>query len=121
MRKTTLLGLGAMLLIIISLFLPILSVGGMSMGLSDGIPRGKEIMYFLIVLAALMGIFAFLANKKHLASIGTFIFAGILAAISLKWFNDASTLGASFGTGLILYVVGSLLGVISAVLGFMKK
>ncbi len=121
MRKTTLLGLGAMVLIIISLFLPMLSVLGMSMSLSNGIPRGNEIMYFLVALAALMGLFAFLANKKHLASIGTLIFAGLLAAISLKWFSDASTLGASYGIGLILYVVGSLLGLISAILGFMKK
>lgn len=122
MRKTTLVGLGATLIVIIAIFLPMVSVGGMGVGLFDAGDRGgKEIAYIIISLAVLMGAFSFLANKKHLASIGTLIFSLLLALISLKWFNDATTLGASYGIGLILYVLGSVLGLIGAVLGFMKK
>lgn len=122
MRKNTMLGLGAALLVIVSTFLPMLSIGGIGAGLFDaGDRQGKEIAYVIIVLAILMAGFSFLANKKHLASIGTFIFAGLLTVISIKWFNDADKLGADFGSGLILYLFGSVLGVISSILGFMKK
>lgn len=115
-------GLAATAIVVISVFLPMLSVGGVGVGLFDGGDRqGKEIAYVIIVLALIMGAFSFLANKKHLASIGTFIFAGLLSALSIKWFNDAGSLGASFGTGMIMYLVGSVLGLVSSVMGFMKK
>lgn len=78
-------------------------------------------MYIIIGLALAMGLFAFLANKKHLASIGTLIFALLLSLISLKWFNDATNLGASYGMGLILYLLASFAGIVASVLGFMKK
>ncbi len=116
------LGLGSTALIIISVFLPMLSLAGISVGLFDAGDRtGKEVGILIIVLACLMGLFSFLANKKHLFSIGTFIFSALLVLISMKWFNDASSSGASYGSGLILYVLGSVLGLVSSVLGFMKK
>lgn len=122
MRKNTMLGLGAMALIIVSVFLPMLSLGGISVGLFDGGDRtGKEVGILIIVLACLMGLFSFLANRKHLFSIGTFIFAALLALISMKWFNDAADSGASFGAGLIMYLIGSGLGIVSSIMGFMKK
>ncbi len=121
MRKTTLLGLGAVLLIIISIFLPILSIGGISAGLFDAGQRGKEIAYVILVFVALMGLFAFLANKKHLASIGTLIFAGVLGAIAMVFFNETKAQGGDIGMGVILMLVGTVLGLVSAFLGFMKK
>jgi hypothetical protein len=41
----------------------------------------------------------------------------------MKWFNDMSEGGAmfSYGLGLILFLIGSSLGAISSILGFMKK
>ncbi len=115
-------GLGAALLVIVSTFLPMLSIGGIGAGLFDaGDERGKEIAYMIIVLALLMAGFSFLANKKHLASIGTFIFASLLTLISFKWFSDATEFNADYGSGLILYLLGSISGVISSILGFMKK
>lgn len=116
------LGLGATVLIIISIFLPMISVGGYGVGLFDTNDRqGATIAYIIIGLALAMGLFAFLANKKHLASIGTLIFALLLSLISLKWFNDATNLGASYGMGLILYLLASFAGIVASVLGFMKK
>ncbi len=70
-----------------------------------------------------MGLFSFLANKKHLFSIGTLLFSALLMLISMKWFRDLREGGelVSMGTGLILFLAGSGLGVISSFLGFMKK
>jgi hypothetical protein len=70
-----------------------------------------------------MGLFSFLSNKKHLFSIGTLLFSGLLLLISLKWFRDMkeSKELLTMGTGLILFLSGSALGFVSSILGFMKK
>jgi hypothetical protein len=121
MRKTTLLGLGAVLLIIISIFLPIVKTAVKSGLLFDGSREGKELGYVILVIVAIMGLFAFLANKRHLASIGTLIFAGLLCAIGGVFYSVINEEGGTMGMGLVLFLVGSILGIVSAVLGFMKK
>ncbi len=128
-------GLGAALLVIVSTFFPMISGNDLAEELSSLWNSTENEMYFeiakenqtrgiiILVLAGLMGLFSFLSNKKHLFSIGTLIMSGLLMLISLRWSSDigdsAGTL--KFGMGLILFLVGSGLGLVSSILGFMKK
>ena len=127
MRKNTMIGLGAMVLVIVSTMFPMISgnemVEKMSSLWTAGDDSSSTVAIIILVLAVLMGLFSFLANKKHLASIGTLIFSGLLLLISMKWFRDMGEGGGmfSYGLGLILFLIGSSLGAISSILGFMKK
>lgn len=127
MRKNTMIGLGAMALVIISTMFPMISgnemVEKMSSLWSAGDESSSTVAIIILVLALLMGLFSFLSNKKHLFSIGTLIFSGLLLLISMKWFRDMREGGElfSYGMGLILFLIGSSLGAISSILGFMKK
>ena len=131
-------GLGAMVIVIASTFMPMLSANSELSGLMKGLGEelqnqsslwkatddsSSTVAILIIVLASLMGLFSFLANKKHLFSIGTLLFSALLMLISYKWFRDLNEYKeiASMGTGLILFLAGSGLGVISSFLGFMKK
>ncbi len=131
-------GLGAMAIVIASTFMPMLDVnakmlegfGGLLEKLQNETSLWKAekegsatVGIIIIVLAALMGLFSFLANKKHLFSIGTLLFSALLMLISMKWFRDIkeSKELLTMGTGLILFLAGSGLGIISSFLGFMKK
>lgn len=123
-------GLGAMVIVIASTFMPMLSINLKMEGLENQFSLWKAdddssstVAILIIILAALMGLFSFLANKKHLFSIGTLLFSALLMLISMKWFRDLREGGelVSMGTGLILFLAGSGLGVISSFLGFMKK
>ena len=76
----------------------------------------------VIGISVISGLFSFLANKKHLASIGTLLFSGILVLIASAWITLMSEEpGATYGMGLILYIAGTALIFISSILGFMKK
>jgi len=116
-------GLVAMLLVIISTFLPLIKYMDMdSPSVWGAGENGQVVGIVVLVLAGLMGLFSFLANKKHIASVGTLIMSGILILIAMLWVGKTNeTEGASMGMGLILILVGSLLGLISSILGFMKK
>lgn len=131
-------GLGAMVIIIASTFMPMLDVNAKMLEGFEGLLEklqnetslwksekegSSTVGIIIIVLASLMGLFSFLANKKHLFSIGTLLFSALLMLISMKWFRDIkeSKELLTMGTGLILFLAGSGLGVISSFLGFMKK
>lgn len=123
-------GLGAMVIVIASTFMPMLSINLKMEGLENQFSLWKAdddasstVGTLIIILAVLMGLFSFLANKKHLFSIGTLLFSALLMLISMKWFRDLREGGelVSMGTGLILFLAGSGLGIISSFLGFMKK
>ncbi len=130
MRKNTMLGLGAALLVIVSTFLPMISLNAPMAGMEDLGSLWKSpdedsqtVAKMIIVLAGLMGLCSFLANKKHLFSIGTLLMSALLMLISMKWFRDINESAGIFklGMGLILFLVGSGLGLVSSILGFMKK
>jgi len=120
MRKNTMLGLGAALLVIISTFLTLITVAGVSATVWT-LREDTTVGIVLLVIAGLMGVFSLLANKKNLASIGTLIMSAILVCIAMIWAGDAKEQGATMGIGLILLIVGSVLGFISSIMGFMKK
>ncbi|MFM7731646.1 MAG: hypothetical protein ACKO6L_11445, partial [Flavobacteriales bacterium] len=80
--------------------------------------NGAAIM--ILVMALLGALFAFLANKKHLASIGTLIMFALITLIAFVWHGDIPEM-ASAGFGLYLMMIAGLLGIVSSVLGFMKK
>ena len=123
MRKNTMIGLGAMALVIVSTFLPLIKYAGMdSPSVWGAGENGQTVGIIVLVVSLLVGLFSFLANKKHLASIGTLLFSGILVLISLAWTSKmGETEGASYGMGLILFLVGTALAFIASILGFMKK
>lgn len=116
-------GLGAMALVIVSTFLPLIKYAGMdSPSVWGAGENGQTVGIIVLVVSLLVGLFSFLANKKHLASIGTLLFSGILVLISLAWTSKmGETEGASYGMGLILFLVGTALAFIASILGFMKK
>ncbi len=131
-------GLGAMAIVIASTFMPMLSANGELTGFMKGLGEelqkqsslwkadddsSSTVAILIVVLAGFMGLFSFLANKKHLFSIGTLLFSGLLLLISMKWFRDLREGKEliAMGTGLILFLAGSGLGFISSILGFMKK
>ncbi len=131
-------GLGAMAIVIASTFMPMLSTNGELTGFMKGLGEelqkqsslwkadddsSSTVAILIVVLAGFMGLFSFLANKKHLFSIGTLLFSGLLLLISMKWFRDLREGKEliAMGTGLILFLAGSGLGFISSILGFMKK
>jgi hypothetical protein len=123
MRKNTMIGLGAMVLVIVSSFLPLIKFAGMdSPSIWAAGEDGKTVAFIVIAVAVLAGLFSFLANKKHLFSIGTLLFSGILILIAMAWITKmGETPGAAYGMGLILYLAGTALVFISSILGFMKK
>jgi len=130
MRKNTMIGLGAALLVIVSTFLPMISLNTPMAGMEDlgslwksSDEDSQTVATIILVLAGLMGLCSFLSNKKHLFSIGTLIMSGLLMLISMKWFRDINESMGIFklGMGLILFLVGSGLGFVSSILGFMKK
>ena len=131
-------GLGAMVIVIASTFLPMLSANseltGFMKGLGEELQKqsslwkadddsSSTVAILIVVLAGIMGLFSLLSNKKHLFSIGTLLFSGLLLLISMKWFRDLREGKEliAMGTGLILFLAGSALGFVSSILGFMKK
>lgn len=115
-------GLGATLLVIVSTFLPLIKFAGMeSPSIWGSGENGTVVGIIVFVLAGLMGLFSLLANKKHLASIGTLIMSGLLILIATAWISKMNESSAAYGMGLILFIAGSALGAISSILGFMKK
>jgi hypothetical protein len=127
MRKTTMIGLGAAGLTILSTFFPMLSGGEMIEQLSSMWGGDNETMrqvgIMMVIIGAFIGLFAFLANKRHLASIGTFLFSAILLLLTIRWSRDVEDSQGlvSYGTGFFIFVLGGLAGIVSAVMGFMKK
>lgn len=137
MRKTTILGLISVALFVAAIFLPMFSFSTpeetkiFSLWSSGDYGIDKSVAYMLLVIIGIMGLFALLASKKHMASIGTFIFAGLLLAFSINWIHDAiymskhlyadTDFNISYNIGIFVFVIGALAGLTSSVLGFMKK
>ncbi len=128
-------GLGAAGLTILSTFFPMLSGGEMIEQLSGhdieqetsmwgGVNETmRQVGIMMVIIGTFIGLFAFLANKRHLASIGTFMFSAILLLLTIRWSRDVegSQGAVVYGTGFFIFVLGGLAGIVSAVMGFMKK
>ena len=127
MRKATMIGLGAAGLTVLSTFFPMLSGGELIEKLSSVWGGENETMQqvgiMMLIIAAFIGLFAFLANKKHLASIGTFLFSALLLLLTMRWSRDVQDSQGlvTYGTGFFIFVLGGVAGVVSAIMGFMKK
>ena len=120
MRKATLLGLGAAALAFIGTFLPVVSGHKETFwGSGEEWVEGYRNVMIFFMLA--IGLFAFLANKKHLASIGTILSSIILFGLVFLIYLGAKAVSADVGTGIYMLFLSCLLGLISSILGFMKK
>ena len=123
MRKTTSLGLGAAALAFIGTFLPVAS-GADATFWNSGNSDVDAFLYLILFLISMIGLFSFLANKKHLFSIGTFLSAlslfSLLAAVFILAKNDGAP-ATVYGTGLYILLISPLIAIITSILGFMKK
>ena len=88
----------------------------------DNVSKNHLFGIIILILAILMGVFSLLANKRNWFSFGTFAMAILLLLISSKWTIDLFKFSdMKFGLGMILYLIGTLLGYVSSILGFAKK
>ena len=128
MRKTTIIGWTAAALSALSIFLPFVIIEVQFLGLSKSLSiwQGAELQGEYGLALSLFGmtvlgvICSWLAGRKHLFSIGTllvFLFITMVACIKL---SDMYFL-ESAGIGLYTMILAGLTGIVSSVLGFMKK
>ena len=103
------------LLIAISMFLPFISVSGIS---SVGTAMGG-VAYFFIVLGLIIAIVGFV--DKRWLNIVSLLFGLIVAALAIKYSGDAKDAGGSAQIGIWIMLVGGLDSMIGAVMGMFKK
>jgi len=128
MRKTTVIGCIASALSILSVFVPFISFEIKLIGLSESYSLWEgaelqddcEFVLFLLISQFMGGICAWLANKKHLFSIATLVVFAFVTMIACVKLSDLSYL-QNAEVGLYLMMIAGLLGIVSSVLGFMKK
>lgn len=111
MKKNIILLAGAAIAII-GCFLPWVSLGGMSV---TGMAADGAFIIVMAVLAAGAGML-----DKKVFKIISVVIAVLLLALSVKYFLDANSLGAT-GIGLIVLLVGSAAAAAGAVMGMLKK
>lgn len=96
---------------IISAWMPWVSVMGISQNGFHG-DAGNPGLFFVIlgVLIALMG----LLNKKWSAVLAA-LFSICVLGLGAKYYGDATSLGATAGSGIYLMIAGGVLGVIGGI------
>lgn len=104
--------MGGGLLTAISMFLPFVSLGELSV---KGIDRGG-IAYFFIACGVIMMIVGFLGNK--MLNILSLLLGLVVAGLAIKYKMDA---GDMTGMGIWMMLAGGVLGVVGSVMGLMKK
>jgi len=120
MRKTTLIGLGAAGLALIATFLPIAS--GLSYNFWNTEDQNWDnIRMVLLCFIAGIALFSFLSNKKHLFAIGNLFSSLLVLGLMILMFTAYKEKNLEAGTGIYLLLVSSIVGLVSSVLGFMKK
>lgn len=123
MRKTTIIGLGAAALALIATFMPIIAGNsGNFWSESDASNEAQNIRIVALIMISSIAVFSFLSNKKHKFAIGNLIASLLLfGSISLVLIGANLDKDYDAGSGLYLILMSSILGIISSILGFMKK
>lgn len=101
------------ILILISVFLPSISVGPISVSLWQGAPSQGAVVLFM-VFGAIVAICSYLGKKW--SKIIAIIFAILALVIDFIWISDASSMGASAGIGLWIAAIGGVMGIVGALL-----
>jgi hypothetical protein len=123
MKKSQLTGLAGMAIIIIGTFLPYVTVGEQSFTMFSLGGPAKTVAILFIVLGLLSGVFAFFGKgKAWWLSILNLIVSGLAALLILVHINKLGKEAANV-IGISVYVIamGAVIGVVSSVMGIMKK
>jgi hypothetical protein len=110
------LSIGGGLLTAISMFLPFISVLGMSASFMDA--KGS-VAWFWIACGVIIAICGFMGKK--MLNVVSLLLGLVVLGLGIKYYSDASGLGASLGIGMWLMLAGGALAVIGSVMGLMKK
>ena len=106
------------ILTIVSAWLPWVSLLGITQNGFKGEYSGNPGLFFVVLgaLIGLMGIFG-----KKWSSIIAILLALCVAGLGVKYYNDATSLGATAGYGLYAMMAGGVLGIIGGIMGMMGK
>jgi hypothetical protein len=113
MKLFKLVGLAGALLVVASMFLPVLEVLGSKISFMQSSPG---LAIFFIVLAALSLVFIFI-GKRWLSLISLFLSLAILL-LNLNYIADA---GDFFATGLFIMLAGSLILLVASLMCLFQK
>lgn len=113
MKLFKLIGLAGTLLIVASMFLPVLEVLGSKISFMQSSPG---LAIFFIVLAAMALIFI-LIGKRWLSLISLFLSLAILL-LNLNYINDA---GGFLASGLLIMLAGSVVLLVSSLMCLFQK
>ncbi|MGH1388053.1 hypothetical protein [Kordia sp.] len=105
-------------IILISVFLPALSVAGISVSLWDGAPT-KGGVYAFMAFGAIVALCSYL--DKTWSKIVAILFAIFALAVNFIWISDASGNGVSAGMGLWIAAIGGVMGIVGPILMWKKK
>lgn len=105
-------------IILISVFLPALSVAGISVSLWDGAPT-KGGVYAFMAFGAIVALCSYL--DKTWSKIIAILFAIFALLVNFIWISDASGNGVSPGIGLWIAAIGGIMGVVGPILTWKKK
>ena len=97
------------LLTIVSMFLPIASILGVSVRFMD---KSKGVGYFWIACGLIIAIVSFLDKKK--LNYLSLIFWLLITCLSVKYYND---LNGAAGLGILLMMTGGVLSILGSVKG----
>ncbi|MCH2193620.1 hypothetical protein [Kordia sp.] len=98
-------------LILISVFLPSITVGPISVSLWQGAPSKGAVLVFM-AFGAIVAACSYLGRKW--SKIVAVIFAILALVIDFIWISDASGQGASTGIGLWIAAIGGIMGIVGA-------
>lgn len=104
------------LMLIISVFLPAVTVYGESFSFINHPTIGSGVGIFFIVLGVIIAVVGLV--KKRWLHILSIILGALITLLTINYFADARG-GAS--AGLYLMLIGGILSVIGSLFGFMKK
>ena len=109
--------IGSGVLAIISAWLPWVTLMGMSANGFKGDMAGNPGLFF-VVLGALIAVMGLLGKKW--SNIVAILLALCVAGLGVKYYNDASSIGAA-GYGLYVMMAAGLIGIIGGVMGMRTK
>lgn len=120
MSKNKLIGIVSSIILIISAWMPWFKVSFLGIstnGFTGGIYGNPGI--FFVVIGILTALFMFIAKKWSI--IVSIVLALVTLALSIKYYRDASSAGASAGFGIYAMMIGSIGIIIGSIMGFKKN
>ena len=108
--------IGGGLLTAVAMFLPFLSMMGMSANFMDS--KGS-VAWFYIACGLIIAIVGFVG--KRMLNILSLLLGLVVAGLGIKYYMDLNSLGADAGIGLWIMIGGGALAILGSLMGLMKK